>query len=358
MMGLNVGVVSNAAAPFGGVKQSGIGSRGRVRGHPRVPRDEVRAHPQPIRVILPPPLPRPLGHLRPGARARLSPAGAKMGAVGVIEITSLGDARLSDYAHQTDVALKKARGTEHGLYLAESLLVFERALRAGHEPRSVLALGTSVDEALTALDGRDVPVFSGPGELLAELTGYVLHRGLIASMHRPSLPTPESLLVDARRIVILENVADPTNVGAIFRSVAAIGADAVLVTPRCSDPFYRRAIRVSMGTVLQVPWTRVADWPAMRKLLTASGFHIAALALSDDAVDLREFARETPARVALVLGAEGEGLTPEALEAADTIVRIPMRHGIDSLNVAATAAVAMFALAEFSGADGSTAENR
>ena len=263
----------------------------------------------------------------------------------VVEISSLADPRLADYAHLTDVALKKARGTEHGLYIAESLLVLQRALAAGHEPRSVLALGASVDDALAALGDRDVPVFSGPGELLEELTGYVLHRGLIAAMHRPVLPSVASLLEGATRVVILENVADPTNVGAVFRSVGAIGADAVLVTPRCSDPFYRRSIRVSMGTVLQVPWTRIGDWESTRALLSASGFHIAALALTPDAVSLREFAAAAPDRVALVLGAEGDGLTDEAVAAADTVVRIPMAHGIDSLNVAATAAVAMYALA-------------
>ena len=194
--------------------------------------------------------------------------------------------------------------------------------------------------------GFDIPIFSGPPELLEQLTGYLLHRGLIAAMHRPALPEVADLLRMPGASSILENVVDPTNVGAIFRSVAAIGADAVLVTPRCSDPFYRRAIRVSMGTVLQVPWTRVGDWASTKAILAASGFHIAALALADDAVDLREFAATAPDRVALVLGAEGEGLTPEALAAADTIVTIPMAHGIDSLNVAATAAVAMYSLAE------------
>ena len=262
----------------------------------------------------------------------------------VIEIESLDDSRLADFAHLTDVALKKSTGSEHGLYIAESLLVLQRAIAAGHRPRAVLALGGSVDDAVEATRGFDIPIFSGPPELLEELTGYLLHRGLIASMHRPALPNPAELLADARRVVVLENVADPTNVGAIFRSVAAIGADAVLVTPRCSDPFYRRAIRVSMGTVLQVPWARVGNWTSARELLTASGFHIAALALTDDSVDLKSFAATAPARVALVLGAEGEGLTPEAIAAADTIVRIPMAHGIDSLNVAATAAVAMYAL--------------
>jgi tRNA G18 (ribose-2'-O)-methylase SpoU len=261
--------------------------------------------------------------------------------VPVLEVSDLSDPRLADFAHRTDVALKKTGG---GIYIAESALVLERALRAGHSCRGVLALGGTVDEAV-ALVGPDVPVYSGPGELLAELTGYVLHRGLIASMDRPALPSPEALLADARRIVVLEDVADPTNVGAIFRSVAAIGADAVLVTPRCSDPFYRRAIRVSMGTVLQVPWTRVGDWNSTRELLAASGFTIAALALSEDAVSIRSFAETAPDRVALVLGAEGSGLTPEALAAADSVVMIPMAHGIDSLNVAAAAAVSMFALA-------------
>jgi tRNA G18 (ribose-2'-O)-methylase SpoU len=265
----------------------------------------------------------------------------------VIPVVELSDPRLADYAHATDVALKKARGTEHGLYLAESFLVLERALRAGHIPRSVLALGVSVTEAIEALEASghpQVPVFVGPGELLAELTGYILHRGLIASMNRPPLPDAHSLLTGARRVVVVENVVDPTNVGAIFRSAGAIGADAVLVTPRCSDPFYRRAIRVSMGTVLQVPWTRAGEWPELSSLLHELGFHIAALALTPDAVSLRDFERNVPERLALVLGAEGDGLTPAAIAAADTVVQIPMLHGIDSLNVAAASAVALWAV--------------
>lgn len=305
----------------------------------------------------------------------------------IIEITALDDPRLSDFGHHTDVYLRNSTGGT-GLYIAESLLVLERALAAGHEPRSVLALGTSASDAVALIGDRCIPVFTGPGELLAELTGYALHRGVIAAMHRPVQPSIETVLMDARRIVVLEDVVDPTNVGAIFRSAAAIGADAILVTPRCSDPFYRRAIRVSMGTVLQVPWARAPGWsadvksaagismggagagqaggagvagagqaggagatpdeagsPGLRQLLHASGFHIAALALAPDALDLREFAASAPDRVALVLGTEGGGLTDEAIAAADTVVRIPMRHGIDSLNVAATAAVAMWALA-------------
>ncbi|SMH46287.1 tRNA G18 (ribose-2'-O)-methylase SpoU [Rathayibacter oskolensis] len=262
----------------------------------------------------------------------------------LIEVGSLADPRLRDYAHATDVALKNGRGP-HGIYIAESALVLRRALAAGHTPRSVLALGGSVAEAAELVGDVDVPVFTGPADLLAELTGYTLHRGLIAAMERPALPDPAELLAGARRVIVLEDVVDPTNVGAIFRSVGAIGADAVLVTPRCSDPFYRRAIRVSMGTVLQVPWTRVGEWESTARLLHDAGFSIAAMALTPEAVPLRDFAVTAPERVALVLGTEGDGLTPEALAVADAAVKIPMRHGIDSLNVAAAAAVAMWALA-------------
>ena len=265
----------------------------------------------------------------------------------VIEVGDLSDPRLADFSHRTDVDLRRARGGEPGLYLAESLLVLERALRAGHEPRAVLALRGSVEPALALLGERAerVPVLTGPDDLLAGLTGYALHRGVVASLERPALPDPAELIAGARRVVVIENVVDPTNVGAIFRSVAGIGADAVLVTPSCSDPFYRRAIRVSMGTVLQVPWTRSPDWPALAPLLRGAGFETAALALTPDAVALRDYAARAPERVALVLGTEGEGLTAAALAASDVRVRIPMRHGVDSLNVAAAAAVAIFALA-------------
>lgn len=270
----------------------------------------------------------------------------------IVEVDGLDDPRLADYAHRTDVALKKSVdrfGEGPGLYLAESAIVLERALTAGHRPRSVLALRGRPTEQAVALVGDAVPVFSGPDALLAELTGYALHRGLIGSLERPDLPTVGELIRGARRVVILEDVVDPTNVGAIFRSVAGIGADAVLVTPRCADPLYRRAIRVSMGTVLQVPWTRTGDWRSLRAELDAAGVRVAALALEPGAVDLRELAARAAAEpstpLAIVLGTEGAGLTREAIDAADVVVRIPMRHGVDSLNVAATAAVAMWALA-------------
>jgi tRNA G18 (ribose-2'-O)-methylase SpoU len=258
----------------------------------------------------------------------------------IVEIDDLADPRLTDFAHRTDVDLR--RGAGPALYLAESLLVLERALRAGHTPRAVLSVRSAVPR-VEGLVHPGVPVFTGPDELLAELTGYVLHRGVVASMERPPLSPPAELLTDARRVVVIDGVVDPTNVGAIFRSVAGIGADAVLVTPTCADPFYRRAIRVSMGTVLQVPWTRTPAWPELAAVLHAGGFQIAALALTPDAVALRDFAPGE--RVALVLGTEGAGLGPDALAAADIHLRIPMRHGIDSLNVAAAAAVAMYALA-------------
>jgi tRNA G18 (ribose-2'-O)-methylase SpoU len=266
--------------------------------------------------------------------------------VPVIEIDDLDDPHLADFAHRTDVDLRRGDGPP--MYIAESLLVLERALRAGHTPRAVLALGASVDEVLAVLGEAhaDVPVFTGAGELLAELTGYLLHRGVIASIDRPPLPDPGILIDGARRVVVIEDVADPTNVGAIFRSVAGIGADAVLVTPRCSDPLYRRAIRVSMGTVLQVPWTRAPEWPELAPLLRYAGFEIAALALTPEAVALRDYAVRAPERVAIVLGAEATGLTAAALEASDVRVQIPMRHGVDSLNVAAAAAVAMYALVD------------
>jgi len=265
----------------------------------------------------------------------------------VVEVADLTDPRLADFTHRTDVDLRRGR-RDAPLYIAESLLVLERALRAGHAPRAVLALGGSVGDVLAMLGpaGEHVPVFTGPGELLAELTGYVLHRGVVASLERPPLPDPAALVADARRVVVLEDVVDPTNVGAIFRSVAGIGADAVLVTERCADPFYRRAIRVSMGTVLQVPWTRVPGWPELRPMLVGAGYEIAAMALTPQAVALRDYAARVPGRVALVFGTEGAGLTEAALAAADVHVQIPMRHGIDSLNVAAAAAVAMYALAD------------
>ena len=171
-----------------------------------------------------------------------------------------------------------------------------------------------------------------------------MHRGALASFHRPQLPSVPEVLAGARRIAVLEDIVDHTNIGAAFRSVAALGADAVLITPRCADPLYRRAVRVSMATVLQVPWTRLPDWPEGKRVLAEVGFHLAALALSPDAVPLADFAANAPERLAIMLGTEGAGLSRRALSMADTVVTIPMAQGIDSLNVAAAAAVALYAL--------------
>ena len=254
------------------------------------------------------------------------------------------DPRLRDYTELTDVSRRRVREPAEGLYLAESVKVIERALAAGHRPRSALVLEKWLPEVGPLLDPFDIPVYVGETELLEEITGFVMHRGALASMHRPGLPAVSDLLRDARRIVVLEDIVDHTNVGAIFRSVAGLGADAVLITPRCADPLYRRSVKVSMGTVLQVPWTRLPDWPDGADVLRASGFHLAALALDDDAVTLDAFAANPPERIALLLGTEGDGLSAAAMGHADTVVTIPMLHGVDSLNVASASAVALWAL--------------
>ncbi|WP_150309138.1 TrmH family RNA methyltransferase [Planctomonas psychrotolerans] len=263
----------------------------------------------------------------------------------VCRITDLDAPDLADYSRLTDVALRRVREPEGGLYIAESTKVITRALSAGHRPRSVLLQEQWLPDVEPLLaDHPDVPVYVGEAAVLESLTGYNLHRGALAAMHRPPLPPVEDVVAGARRIVILEDIVDHTNVGAIFRAVAGIGADAVLITPRCADPLYRRSVRVSMGTVLQVPWTRLPEWPIAAPLLHDLGFTLAALALAENAVTLDDFATNAPERIALVLGTEGDGLSRTALEVADTTVVIPMLHGVDSLNVAAASAVALYTL--------------
>lgn len=262
----------------------------------------------------------------------------------LIPVTDPTDPALRDYTELTDVARRRLREPAEGIYVAESVKVIERAFAAGHRPRSVLVLEKWLPEIEPLFAPWDVPVYVGSPDVLEALTGFVVHRGALASMHRPVLPAVADLLRDARTIVVLEDIVDHTNVGAIFRAVAGMGADAVLVTPRCADPLYRRSVRVSMGAALQVPWTRLGEWDEAVPQLHAAGFEIAALALDDRAVDLADFARTRPERVALVLGTEGDGLSRDALAAADTIVTIPMDRGVDSLNVAAASAVALWAL--------------
>jgi tRNA G18 (ribose-2'-O)-methylase SpoU len=269
-----------------------------------------------------------------------------------IEISDPDDERVRDYFTLTDVALRTKVEPERGLYLAESEKVIRRALAAGHRPRSFL-MGwrwvTDLSDLVEHAESQGVPVYVAQARVIEAMTGFHLHRGALASMHRPSLVAPTVLLHGASqqkhsRVVVLEDIVDHTNMGAVFRSAAALGVDAVLITPRCADPLYRRAVRVSMGTVFQVPWTRIEQWPAGLQVLKDHGFTVAAFALGDGAVSLDDLAADQPDRLALVFGTEGDGLSRLAVKGADLVVRIPMAGGVDSLNVAAASAVAIWAL--------------
>lgn len=271
------------------------------------------------------------------------------------------DPRLTDYTRLKDVKLRSRIEPERGLYMAESATVIERAIAAGHRPRSFLVsarwlptLRPLIAAATGSVEGGEVPVFVAPEEVLERMTGFHLHRGALAAMQRPELPSVVQLLTSAqppqptRRVVVLENLVDHTNVGAAFRSAAALGIDAVLVTPSCADPLYRRSVRVSMGTVFQVPWTRLDSWPGDIALLRDAGFTVASLALCEDSMSLDDFAslpalRGPDARLAIVMGTEGDGLGKRTIAASDYTVKIPMDHGVDSLNVAAASAVVFWA---------------
>ncbi|MDQ0648253.1 tRNA G18 (ribose-2'-O)-methylase SpoU [Microbacterium natoriense] len=262
----------------------------------------------------------------------------------LIEIASADDARLDDYRDLTDTALRAVSEPAGGLYIAESAKVIERAVAARHRPRSVMVQRRWVDGIRSLLVEHDVPVYVVPDEVAESVTGFAVHRGAIASMHRPTLPSVADIVADASLVLLLEGIGDHTNVGAAFRAAAGLGADAVLVSPRCADPLYRRSVRVSMGTVFQVPWTRIEDWDAGVEDMRRAGVELAALALAEDAVPLDVYARDRPARVALMMGSEGDGLSGAALASADSVVTIPMTGGVDSLNVASAAAVALWAL--------------
>lgn len=261
-----------------------------------------------------------------------------------IPIDDPADPRLADYRDLTDVALRRVTEPAEGLYIAESAKVIARALRAGHRPRSVLVQEKWTDDVSPLLAGHDVPLYVVDPAVAERLTGYAVHRGALAAMHRPPLPAVAEVVADARLVVVLEDIVDHTNVGAVFRNAAALGADAVLVSPRCADPLYRRSVRVSMGTVFQVPWTRLTDPRSSASEIAAAGFHVAALALSDGAAALDDFARRAPQRVALLLGGEGHGLSRRSIADADSVVTIPMAAGVDSLNIAAASAVALWAV--------------
>lgn len=263
----------------------------------------------------------------------------------IVPIDDLYAPELADYTQLTDVALRRLREPAEGLYLAESTKVIERAISAGHTPRSLLVLEEWIPKLQLMLEAfPDVPVFVGESAQLEALTGFHMHRGALASMHRPAPLDPAELLASSRRVVVLEDLADHTNVGAIFRSIAALGADAVLLSPGCADPLYRRSVRVSMGAVLQVPWARLPDWPEAGPMIRDAGYELAAFALRDDAQDLAEFVQDLPPKLALMFGSEGPGLSRRALASSTCSIVIPMEHDVDSLNVATAAALALWAV--------------
>ena len=269
----------------------------------------------------------------------------------IIEITDFSAPELDAFARLTEAQLRNRLEPEKGIFIAESPKVIRRALRAGYEPVSLLTerkhLGGQAKDLVAELG--DVPVYTADDDLLEGLTGYALTRGVLCAMRRRPLPTVEELCKDARRIAVLESIVDATNVGAIFRSAAALNVDAVLVTPTCCDPLYRRAARVSMGTVFQVPWTRIgetaADWPEQGMArLKALGFQTAAMALSDDSVSVDDPKLCRVEKLAIILGTEGDGLSGDTIADCDHVVRIPVREEVDSLNVAAASAVAFWEL--------------
>ena len=269
----------------------------------------------------------------------------------IVEITDFGAPELDVYARLTEAQLLNRQNEKEGLFIAESPLVIGRALDAGYEPVSLLMERRHVETAAAETIRRcgDVPVFTADMPVLTQLTGFALTRGVLCAMRRRPLPRPEEICRDARRIAVLENVMNPTNVGAVFRSAAALGMDAVLLTPACSNPLYRRSARVSMGTVFQIPWTYLteenADWPDKgMALLRTMGFATAAMALRDDSVSIDDPALAACEKLAVLLGTEGDGLADGTIAACDYTVRIPMSHGVDSLNVAAASAVAFWEL--------------
>lgn len=262
----------------------------------------------------------------------------------LVPITDPDDARLSEYVRLRDVNLRKLLEAEHGIFIAEGEKVIRRAAEAGFEPRSFLLAERWLSSLRDVLAGwPDVPVYVASPALSERVTGFHVHRGALASFARRPTPDLATVLTDARRIVVLEDIVDHTNVGAIFRSVAALGVDAALVTPSCADPLYRRSIKVSMGAVFRIPWTRIEQWPRDVRILQDQGFTVAAFALTELAITLDELVAQRRSKLALIFGTEGHGLNPATIAAADLAVRIPMAGGVDSLNVGSAAAVAFYA---------------
>ena len=269
----------------------------------------------------------------------------------IIEIDHFQSTELDVYARLTEAQLRNRTHAEKGVFIAESLKVISHALAAGYQPLSFLMERKHITGKAQSLLEQypQIPVYTAEREILANLTGYQLSRGILCAMYRPVLPSVQTVCQNASRIAVLEGIVDPTNVGAIFRSAAAMHMDAVLVSPTCCDPLHRRAVRVSMGTVFQIPWTRIgasaADWPEHGlQQLKELGFKTAALALNKNAISIEDPALLSEPKLAVILGTEGDGLSADTIASCDYTVCIPMAHGVDSLNVAAAGAVAFWQL--------------
>lgn len=267
-----------------------------------------------------------------------------------IRIEDFNAPELDMFVRLTGAQLRNKLEPDKGIFIAESPTVIEVALNAGLEPIALLTDERLINGAVKSIIDRcpDMPVYVATREVLTSLTGFELTRGALCAMRRPKPKSPEELCKNAKRIAVLENIADSTNIGALFRSAAALGIDAVLITPTCCDPLCRRAVRVSMGTIFQVPWGRIGecpeDWPRDIKRLTDMGFKTAAMALTDDSVSIDDENLMAEDRLAIVLGTEGDGLSKSTIASCDYTVKIPMSHGVDSLNVAAAGAVAFWQL--------------
>ncbi len=268
----------------------------------------------------------------------------------VVRLLDLDDARVRDYRGLTDVELRRRVEPEHGMFLAEGEKVIRRAVAAGYRVRSMLLTEKWLPPLADVVAATDAPALLADEELVERITGYHVHRGALAAMERKPLPAAADLLATTRRVVVLEDVNDPENVGAVFRNAAALGMDAVVL--RCGDPLYRRSVKVSMGAVFTLPYARLDEWHGGPELLRAHGFSLLALTPAADALPIAEATRERRERVALLLGAEGPGLSRRWLAEADLLVRIPMARDVDSLNVAAATAVACWVVQQGDGRTG------
>lgn len=263
----------------------------------------------------------------------------------ILHVADLQDERLDEYLRLSEAHLRMHTDVENGLYIAESTKVVQRAINAGHSPRSFLLAQKHLGQLVAEFNRfPDAPIFIGDDAQLQDLVGFHLHRGAMASMNRPAPLDLDEVLAASSRVAILEDIADHTNLGAIIRSASGLGIDAVLLTPKCVDPWYRRSARVSMGTVFDLPWVRLESWPQDIERLRAHGYRMLAMELTENAVPLNEIQLSAGEKAAMILGNEGRGVTDEALAAVDTTVIIPMHRAVDSLNVGAASAIAFWHL--------------